>query len=443
MKNKTNRINNYYTIIIQENQVELRTFKYRIYPNLEQQSKLAQFFGAKRWIFNHYLHENKHRFMNKQQHLNNYDCNLDITLLKKQPETEWLKTIDDWCLKNAAEDLHVAFTNFFNSIKGKRKGPKLDAPRFKSRSNQQTYRTRGFKVDLENGKIKLPKIKQEIQMIVDRPFEGKMKYATVIKTPSGKYFVSILVEQEEQLLDSTGKEVGIDLGLKDLMILSNGIKFQHPEAQLAKAKLALKQQQRILSRKTKGSKNREAQRIKVARCFEKITNIKNWYYHNISRYLVDSFDAIYMENLNVNGMLKNRKLSRKIHETGWATLVTMIDYKSEWAGRTFHQIGRFIPSSKTCSSCGHKLDKLDLGTRTWDCPNCGTSHDRDLNAAVNIKNFGQLDCYDQTIPSVETIEVGSSIPMSLQKFTTKIERSDFVKSVGDGSRKIKLSVDVY
>ena len=153
--------------------MELRAFKYRIYPNLDQQSKLSQFFGAKRWIYNHYLFENKQRFENKLPHLNNFDCNKDITILKKQPETEWLSTIDDWCLKNTSEDLHITYKNFFNSIKGKRKGKKSNIPTFKSKDNQQSYRTRDFRVDLENGNIKLPKIKQPIKMVIDRSFEGK------------------------------------------------------------------------------------------------------------------------------------------------------------------------------------------------------------------------------------------------------------------------------
>lgn len=276
-------------------------------------------------------------------------------------------------------------------------------------------------------------------MVVDRKFMGKIKSGTVSKTPSGKYFVSVLVEVETNLLPATKQEVGIDLGLKDLMTLSTGIKFQHPETQISKAKIALKQQQRILSRKTKGSKNYAAQRIKVARCYERVTNIRNWYYHNISRYLVNNFDAIYMENLNVSGMLKNRKLSRKIHETAWASLVVMIGYKSSSSGRTFHQIDRFAPSSKTCSCCGNKLDKLDLGTREWTCPVCCSKHDRDINAAINIKNFGQLDCYDQLLTSVETTEMGN-VPMSLQKHITKTERSPVCCGVDVGSRKTTKSL---
>ena len=422
--------------------MEYLAYKFRVYPTKDQEQKLAQFFGAKRWIFNHYLAENKRRYKDKEHHLNHYDINKEITLLKKEEETSWLATIDDWCLKHAAEDLHLAYQNFFNSITGKRRGPKLESPKFKARSNQQSYRTRG--ISIKNGKLKLPKFKSLFRVAFDnRNFDqDKMKSATISKTPSGKYFVSILVEEESKVLPMTKQEVGIDLGLKDLCVLSNGVKFVHPETMLSKAKTALKKAQHKLAKKQKGSKNREKQRVKVARCYEKLTNIKNWYYHNISRYLVNNFDAIYMENLNVKGMLQNRKLSRKIHETAWSLLVNMINYKATSSGRTFHRIGRFVPSSKTCSCCGYKLDSLSLGTREWQCPSCNTSHDRDFNAAVNIKNFGQLDCYDQIIPSVDMPEVVSEVmPMSLQKYANKIERSsNFLVSIG--SRKTQQSLVV-
>ena len=412
---------NKYSITRDGCQVEYRAFKFRIYPTLEQKQKFSEFFGAKRWVYNHFLHENKTRFLNQEKHLSNYDINNIITELKKEPDTNWLRNIDDWCLKHASEDLSNAYQQFFNSIKGKRKGPKIDTPRFKSKDNRQSYRTRNVKVNFLHNTIYLPKIKN-VKCVFHRQFEGAIKSSTITKTPSNKYFVSLLVEETTKLLPTTHQEVGIDLGLKDLCILSNGIKFNHPEEMLSKAKINLKRQQKILSRKTKGSNNYQKQRIKVSRCYEKITNIRNDYYHNISSYLVQNFDAIYMENLNIKGMLQNRKLSRKIHETAWATLVAMINYKAAKYGRTFHQIGTFVPTSKTCSCCGFKLEKLKLSTREWECPECNTIHDRDLNAAINIKNFGQLAVYDQIVTSHATGE-GDKIPSALMKMITKIEKS--------------------
>ena len=402
--------------------MKLKAYKFRLYPTKEQGLIFAQFFGAKRWIFNHYLHENKQRFMNKEAHLSKFDINYDITKLKRLPETEWLKSIDSIILQNASEDLYNAYSNFFNSIKGKRKGPPVSTPKFKNKDSRQSYRTRGVKVNFESNLIKLPKI-EWMKASIHRPFTGKIKSATISKNSSGQYYISILVEKDIKLLPQTGIEIGIDLGIKDLAILSNGIKFDSPIKLFAKAKQKLKKEQRKLSRKTKGGNNRAKQKIKVAKAYQVVTNKRNAYYHEISNYLVTNFDSIYMESLNVKGMMKNRCLSRVIHESSWSTLVSMIKYKCEFYGKTFYQIGRFVPSSKTCSNCNHKLESLGLGNREWVCPSCGTHHDRDVNAAQNIKNFGQLDCYGQILTSAAITEEELKIPKALEKRTSKIERS--------------------
>lgn len=401
---------------------QYRAYKYRLYPGAAQKAALAQFFGAKRWVYNHFLDEQQRRFENKEPHLSGFDCSKLITWLKKQEETSWLKSIDDWCLKTAAEDLATGFKNFFDSVKSKRKGPKVKSPKFKTRVGRQSYRTRGIKVDFENALISVPKIKN-IKCVLHRTFDGVIKSATISKNPDGKYYISVLVEESIQLKPMTGREVGIDLGLKDLAILSTSVKFIHPEQMLAKAKRALKREQKILSCKTKGSKNREKQRLKVARAYARVTRIRNEYYHILSKYLVDNFDAIYLEDLNVSGMLKNRRLSRKIHESAWSTLKSMISYKAGYAGKTVHEINRWFPSSKTCSNCDHKLQVLGLDVREWTCPSCGTNHDRDLNAAINILNRGQIDLYDSKQPSRATMEVELKIPMALMKHAVQIERS--------------------
>ena len=411
---------------------QLKAFKYRIYPDEAQRTQLAQFFGAKRWVYNHYLAEQKQRFESKEKHLSNFDINKLITQKKKETDTAWLRDIDDWCLKHASEDLSNAYSQFFKSIKGQRRGKKMELPRYKKRSNQQSYRTRGIKLT-EQG-LKLPKIKSYININTHRPVEGTIKSATISATPSGKYFISILCESAVELMPMRGREVGIDMGLRDLAILSNGIKFQHPEAQLAKTKQLLKQQQRKLSRKTKGSKKYENTRISVAKKYEQITKIRNNYYHNISNYLVSNYDAIYVEDLNVAGMMRNRCLSKKIAESAWSTLSSMIEYKCSWYGKTYYRINRWTPSSKTCSSCGYKLDSLGLEVRSWICPKCGEIHDRDINAAMNIKNTGQRDLYDKTISdAIDEMDSNIAIPMALQKMTSKIERSSDVLLVSHGS----------
>jgi putative transposase len=412
---------------------QLRAYKYRLYPDVAQTATLAQFFGAKRWIFNHFLNEQKTRFDNKENHLSNFDCNKLITELKKQEDTDWLRGIDDWVLKSSSEDLSVAYKNFFASITGKRKGPKVKPPTFKSKYARQSYRTRSIKVDFENNLITVPKIKN-IKCILHRKFNGTIKQATVSKNPDGLYYISILVEETIQLKPMTHREVGIDLGLKDLAILSTGVKFNHPQEMLSRTKKALKRAQRILARKNKGSNSYNKQRLTVAKLYSRLTRMRNEYYHLISRYLIDNFDAIYLEDLNVNGMLKNRRLSRKIHETAWSTLKTMIKYKANYAGKTVHEINRWFPSSKTCSCCGYKLDKLSLDKREWTCLSCGVHHDRDLNAAINILNQGQIDLYDSKQNSSATLELGASPPMALQKHSMKIERSSSKRTGWNGEQ---------
>ena len=417
-------------------------YKYRIYPTEDQQVLLSKTFGCKRVIFNHYLNEQQERFKNKEKHLSNFDINKDITKLKETKE--WLREVDSIALQMAAEDLSVAYDNFFKSVTGKRKGPKISAPKFKSKHSRQSYRTRNVRVN-ENGTLQIPKLKA-VKAIIHRaiPENSIIKSTTISRNPDGRYYASILVETELQLQPMTGKEVGCDVGLKDLLITSSGLKFKRPDdlPNIAKTKQLLKVKQRQFARTEKSSKNHEALRLKVARLYSKITRQRNEYYHLVSRYLVDNYDSIYVEDLSSKNMLQNRKLSRAIHEVAWSTLTGMIAYKSNWAGKTYHRINRFYPSSKTCSSCDYKLEKLDLGTREWTCPSCGTHHDRDINAAKNILRVGQFDCYGEEIKSQATGDLELKIPLALQKMTSKIERSGICLPVSHGSGQAARSLVV-
>jgi putative transposase len=414
----------------------IRSHKYRLYPNDGQKSTLAQFFGAKRYIFNHYLNENQERFRAEQQHLSNFDINKDITQLKRLEGTAWLKGIDDWALKHAAEDLSTAYNNFFKSIKGKSKA-KSKPPKFKSRKDKQSYRTRKVKIDFKEQLIKLPKI-GKVKLKIHKEFVGTVKSATISKDPDGKYYVSILVQEEYNPKNCTHSEIGIDLGLKELLILSNGIVFSRPKQE--RTNLAIKRNQKKLSRKTYGSKNYEKQRLKLAKLSSYRKRRQDDYYHNISSYIVTNYSAIYMENLSSSNMMKNRKLSKAIHDISWYKLKSMIEYKAMWNYRTFHQIDRFYPSSKLCSSCGHKHDSLTLNERGWACLICGTHHDRDLNAAINILYKGQIDLYNQVIKTSQaTGEKGALPPVALQKMTTKIEGSLDIPRVGHGSGQAQYS----
>ena len=268
----------------------------------------------------------------------------------------------------------------------------------------------------------MPKLERPIKIVVHREFSGRPVSFTISKTPSNEYCVSILVEEDVETRPVVHREVGIDLGLTDLIITSSGIKFNRVKKQLEKANRLLKKAQKKLAKKQNGSKSREKARIRVAKLYARITRIRNDYYHNISKWLVENHDVVYLEDLNVNGMLRNRRMARAIQEGAWSTLVAMIIYKANHAGRTVHKIDRWYPSSRTCNCCGHKVDKLSLDIREWDCPNCGTHHDRDINAAINIKKQGQLDCYDQIL-SDGIADRELQIPMRLEKYASKTERS--------------------
>ena len=411
---------------------QLIAYKYRIYPTEEQQVLLSKTFGCKRAIFNYYLDEQQTRYKNNETHLSNYDINKDITKLKDKKE--WLREVDSIALQMAAEDLSVAFDNFFKSVTGKRKGPKISAPKFKNKNSRQSYRTRGVRIN-EDGTLQIPKLKA-VEAVIHReiPVDSIIKSTTISRNTDGRYYASILIETEVALQPMTGKEVGCDVGLKDLLITSDGIKFKRPDdlPNIAKTKQLLKKKQKQFARTVKISKNHESLRLQIARLYSKATRQRNEYYHLVSRYLIDNYDSIYVEDLSSKNMLQNRKLSRAIHEVAWATLTNMISYKSNWAGKTYHRINRFYPSSKTCSYCYYKLEKLDLGTREWTCPNCGTHHDRDLNAANNILRIGQIDCYGEAIKSHAIGDLGE-IPLALQKMTSKIERSGILLSVSHGS----------
>ncbi len=420
----------------------MRAYRFRLYPNQEQANHLNQMFGAKRWVYNYFLNKQKELYLSEKKHLSHFDMNNQIPALKKQPDTAWLKNIDSIALQNATEDLHTAYKNFFNSIKGKRKGKKMEAPRFKKRNNRQSYRTRGVKIF--DGAVKLPKIKTPVKCVFhrDMPVNAKIKSCTISKTPSGKYFISILTETTIELKPMSSREVGIDLGLTHVAITSDGHKFNHPKQQVAKAKQLRKRRQQQLSRKQKGSKNWERKRVQLARQYERETNIRVNYYHNISNWLVSNYDAIYVEDLNVIGMIKNRCLSRAIHESAWSELSNMIEYKCSWYGKTYYRISRWSPSSKTCSSCGHKEEVMPLNIREWTCGSCGETHDRDQNAAKNILHVGQQDLYGKTITSQSTGD-GVEIPMALMKYTDKIERSSDQVLVSVRMEQAKCSLDTW
>ena len=346
-------------------------FKYRIYPNQEQQRKLAVQFGHARYIYNRGLAQSQDKYPG-YNHLAK-----QLPILKKRSETTWLKEAHSQVLQQSLKDLDQAFQNFF----AKRGG----YPHFKSKRAKQSIRYPQLKenwIAPDGRHIYLPKV-GHVRLVLHRPLEGVMKNLTVSRTRSGRYFVSIQVEIEMAAPVFTGGAVGLDLGLREFATLSTGEKIAPPQyyrqGQKKRRRLA-----RQLSRKKLGSHNREKARLRLACLDERIANQRRDFHHKLSRKLVEENQFIGLEDLNVRGMLANHHLAKSIGDAGWSAFVTMLGYKGEWYGCKIEKINRWYPSSKTCSVCGTKLEVMPLQVCQWQCPVCGTVHDRDVNAAINI-----------------------------------------------------------
>ena len=364
----------------------LKSYKFRLYPKKLQEELIQKTFGCVRFVYNQCLSYKIDKYKNEKINLSRIDVNNYKNQILKA-KYEWLREVDKNALDGAVINLDVAYKNFFRNNKG--------FPKFKSKKNDyKTYKTycydKNVEVDFSNSKIKSPKLKW-VKARGIRHFDGKIKSATISQTPSGKYYCSVLVEQEDyKPLTETGCNVGIDLGIKDFAITSDGDKISNPKY-LAKSEKKLAKLQRQLSRKSSGSNNRNKARLKVARAWDKITNQRTDFLQKLSTELIRKYDVVCLEDLNVAGMVKNHHLAKSISDCSWSEFVRMLQYKADWYGRTISKIDRFYPSSQTCSCCGCINPKTkDLAVRQWTCPDCGTAHDRDINAAKNILRQGLL-----------------------------------------------------
>ena len=355
-----------------------KTYRFRLFPTAEQEILLAKHFGCTRYVYNHFLNERKEQYQADKKSDNYYKQAATLTKLKKEEDTKWLKEVNSQTLQFALRSLDTAFLNFFRG--------NAQFPKFKSRKHKNTFTIPQFG-KLEDGKIIIPKFKDGIKVKLHREVKGKIGKMSITKTPIGKYYVSIFTEQEVEELPKTNKQVGIDLGLKDFVITSDNKKFKNNRYTKKYAR-ELKKAQQHLSRKQKGSNGFEKQKLKVANIHEKIANCRLDTLHKVSKKLVETYDLISVEDLNIKGMIKNHKLSKHIADASWGNFVTLLQYKCDWYGKELVKVNRFYPSSKTCGDCNWINQELKLSDREWTCKSCGTIHDRDVNASRNILKEG-------------------------------------------------------
>lgn len=353
-----------------------KAYKFRIHPNTEQKIALAKSFGCCRWFWNYSLNLCQETYKATGKGLTRGYIQGLLPSLKK--EYEWLTDAYSQSLQVVALNLSQAYQNFFEK--------RARLPRFKSKQGRQSI-SYPAKVKFEGDYLKLPGKVGLVYCVRHREFEGTIKTVTISKNPDGKYYASILVDDGLELpsQSSDGKAIGIDLGLTHFAITSNGSKYDNPR-HLAKHQRNLKRKQQKFSRKKKGSNNRQKARGKVAKVHSKISRCREDFLHKLSRKIVNENQVIAVENLNVKGMVHHHNLAKAISDCGWGMFCTMLKYKAEWKGKTYIEVDRFFPSSKTCNMCLNQVGSLPLDVRIWTCEHCQTIHDRDLNAATNIRN---------------------------------------------------------
>lgn len=387
-----------------------KAYKYRLYPNKEQQELIAKHIGSTRWIYNYALDKKVKSYQETGKGLSRFDIQKDLPLLKKEEKTSWLKEVNSQSLQVSLENLDKAYTKFFKEKRG--------FPKYKSKKdNHQSFSIpQNTIVDFENNCINLPKFKSNIKCRLHRKFDGIIKTSTISVTSTGKYYISILVELNEVLPKkkpiSEKQAIGIDLGIKTFAVLSNGIEIENPK-HLKKSIEKLKSLQRKVSKKVKGSNNRKKSVIKLAKLHEKVANQRLDFLHKTTHYLVTNYDTLCLETLKSSNMMKNHKLAQALTDVAIGKFNKILDYKAEWFGCNILRIGQFEPSSKMCS-CGVINKELKLSDRVWKCESCETTHNRDLLAANNIKRFAFVK--NNTVGTTEIKACGENgLPLSVKQ----------------------------
>lgn len=354
-------------------------YKYRIYPTAKQREILAQTFGCCRFVYNWALRLRTDSYQEGKT-INYYSTSAELTKLKRQDETAWLNTVSSIPTQQALRHLQTAFRNFFDK--------RAKYPTFKRKHRKQAaeYTKSAFKWDAANHQLTVAKL-GKLKIRWSREFKSSPTTTTITKDRADRYFVTFVLDEQIEKLPKTGKSVGIDLGISRLATLSDGERIPNPK-HLWKSKQKLAKAQRILSRRQKGSKRWQRQRLVVARIHAKIADSRIDYLNKVTTDLVRRFDVLCVEDLHVRGMMRNHCLARSLSDAALGTFTRMVDYKCTWYGKTLKQVDRWFPSSKRCNVCGHILSILPLSVREWDCPECGSHHDRDENAAINILAAG-------------------------------------------------------